>query len=150
VWQTDRQTDGQTSCDGILHAMHTGRGVKKEHIFHYRTLFAAPSNNHEFMAFCTLTNFVCSSFLVYSCVLLDGAALQAKAAVSYVLMSKCFSGHSVFFLLTRLLSTAGHFTKSSPRDVFAVLFEKKFGDEKRPFWEKIHTPPLCWKEEEFW
>ena len=30
---TERQTDGQTSCHGIVRAMHTRRAVKILHIF---------------------------------------------------------------------------------------------------------------------
>jgi len=31
--RTDRQTDGQTSCHGIVRAMHTRRAVKTENHF---------------------------------------------------------------------------------------------------------------------
>jgi len=34
---TDRQTDGQTSCHGIVRAMHTRRAVKKLGLLVYYT-----------------------------------------------------------------------------------------------------------------
>jgi len=34
---TDRQTDGQTSCHGIVRAMHTRRAVKIYNTLHFKT-----------------------------------------------------------------------------------------------------------------
>jgi len=42
---TDKQTDVQTSCDGIVRAMHTRRAVKTVHVL---TGFTSPTNRHGF------------------------------------------------------------------------------------------------------
>jgi len=41
---TDRQTDGQTSCHGIVHAMHTRRAVKKSWLALFIQQFAWEPN----------------------------------------------------------------------------------------------------------
>ena len=48
--RTDRQTDRRTSCDGIVHAMHTRRAVKTIHSYNERrieTQYGAISNDLE-------------------------------------------------------------------------------------------------------